>query len=103
MEPGDRPKQTPDGLWPGLYRRTDDQWLAIHAPAIEMPEPAPALNWRSNLSQLADRYRGSVDLTPFVILVSLGAALIAVIAWPSSRITSRRRIAEQTVSSGRVA
>src|SRR5438105_10901644 len=71
------------GWWPGIYRRADGAMLAVNAPDVVVPPPAPG-DWKTKLAELARRYRqsnGARNLTTPLILVAMGLLLVAAITW----------------------
>jgi len=79
----DAPSGTPNGLWPGLYRRdSDGATRALNAPPVEIAPP-PETNWRARLEALRlDRNEG-VRLAKPLLLAALACLICAAWAWPA--------------------
>jgi hypothetical protein len=76
------------GLWPGLYRRTEDRVLrAVNAGDVRIPELG-ADDWKPRLARaLEQRARGGARPVSWALLLAAGAcAALAAALWkPSPR------------------
>jgi hypothetical protein len=77
------------GLWPGLYRRSDGQLRALHAPDVPIPAPL-ASNWRERLDRLRSNSAGKLDLTPWLSCLAIACLAGAAATWKQRETAVRR-------------
>jgi len=77
---GGLPAGVENGLWPGVYRRTDGALRAVNTEAV-VPVEAPQTPWRERLWQLGAKSHAGRDLGPAAALAAMALMAGAAATW----------------------
>jgi len=71
-----------EGLWPGIYRRSDGAMRAFNCPD-HLVQPPPVLDWHKRLSDLPPAAQGR-DISAWLVVAAMACMVLSVLSWSRS-------------------